>query len=492
MTRDVELSRRELLRRGGAGLTWGLFGLSLPTIGFAQRALGAGPSSTSLYDAVIQVFFEGAPSQSDTLDPKLSVPLTPARNGALGCARCGTSTGHTHFDKISLGVRDQDDPNGGDVEVTDVLSRVAALARDPRSGCGLGLVRSVYHFNGEHGNAQKWVHCFADEPTGAGLRPSAAACVAHYRRAQAVAAGVPGAAVIQGAHGNGVNDAKGAQVPTGLAFDGWRHGNELAFTSSAPTARRDRRALITGAVNERLLGSRPDPGLRAWVDAWRDAEALTRAGKLGPLLRYVEDAELLAPVGADVREMMRRLTMAWRLAEGGVPFVAVGLEGNDTHGINAFDGNDGNVGRNWRLVDLAISEMARRAATTGKRVLIVLGGEFGRTPFTVTAGRVQVGRDHWAGAFSWGLVSLGQPRFRTGSVGYTGPNGDWTPRTPDRLVSPVLPGAVGSLVYRCLGVPVGEPSTDVVMRDGPGCPLPPQLARVAGPALMARFGLPPI
>ena len=68
-------SRRDLLKIGAAGLGLGFMGLSLPNRLFMQEAYGYAPDpALAKYDAVIQVFYNGGPSQTDTWDPKPGSP----------------------------------------------------------------------------------------------------------------------------------------------------------------------------------------------------------------------------------------------------------------------------------------------------------------------------------------------------------------------------------------------------------------------------------
>jgi len=124
-----------------------------------------------------------------------------------------------------------------------------------------------------------------------------------------------------------------------------------------------------------------------------------------------------------------------------------------------------------------------------------MGGEFGRTPDTVASGRD--GRDHHPVGFSWGLLSINQPAFKTTAVGDTGPDGMQTLTSSPTLVDPVYPSAVGGLLYNVMGFPVGtDPKYNVP--TGKGSPAPPvdptyanQPATTAGSTawLLSKFGL---
>jgi hypothetical protein len=294
--------------------------------------------------------------------------------------------------------------------------------------------------------------------------------------------------VLPDAAGSGANDGKGARLSAALELRPWRAENQTMATASLDAGRAARRRRVAAAVDERLLSTRPEQDLLL--------PQLVDPGPLDTTTCFVQGA--CAVRERDLRRaFLQRLTLAYRLvAEAGVPYVCLGVDGNDAHGTTTDVHYDSAfaTARSWRLVDAAVVEMAARFRAQGKRVLFVFGGEFGRTPHLITQNRPFAGRDHWADGFSWGLFSVGGPRrgrFETSSWGSTGADGTGTLRQ-GTLVRPLRPGAVGALIYRCLGVPVGEAGSELDMQDGRGCPLDPQLATVAGPELMARFGLPRI
>ena len=112
--------------------------------------------------------------------------------------------------------------------------------------------------------------------------------------------------------------------------------------------------------------------------------------------------------------------------------------------------------RNWAdMTATPLAQMAQNLKTTGKRVLIVMGGEFGRRPDDVLDNGGRDGRDHWARGFSWGMLSINQPAFNTTGVGDTGPDGMWTDRSNTRMKHPVQPSALGGMLYRAMGYDVG-------------------------------------
>src|SRR5213075_2128313 len=126
--------------------------------------------------------------------------------------------------------------------------------------------------------------------------------------------------------------------------------------------------------------------------------------------------------------------------------------------------------------------------------LIIMGGEFGRTPDTTIGGRD--GRDHWPYGFSWSLISINQSRFANNvAVGDTGANGlARVGASTNPLKDPIYPGVLGALVYRSMGFPIGtSPAYNVPTAVGLDCPVDLTMATSTavdqGTWLMQRFGL---
>ena len=142
------------------------------------------------------------------------------------------------------------------------------------------------------------------------------------------------------------------------------------------------------------------------------------------------------------------LLMAYRLVEAGVNMVQVNLgnnEGWDTHG-DAF----------WRLkdklfppTDLALSALLDDLNSSGllDETLIVMGGEFGRTPkISLLADNYDApGRDHWGAAqtlfFAGGGVKGGNV------VGQTDAHGAYP------IADPQTPENMAATIYTALGLP---------------------------------------
>lgn len=160
-------------------------------------------------------------------------------------------------------------------------------------------------------------------------------------------------------------------------------------------------------------------------------------------------------------EWGQRLLLARRLVEAGCSFVNVELPGWDDHGDSGmiFD----NMRRRLPTYDQAVSGLIEDVYARGldQNVMIVVGGEFGRTPvLSKRPSRVaKIGRDHWPSAMSF-LVSGGG--MQTGQVvGATDSQGA-APRE-NRLD----PNDLLATVYGFLGI-----SPDHSYPDRSGRPMP--------------------
>ena len=143
----------------------------------------------------------------------------------------------------------------------------------------------------------------------------------------------------------------------------------------------------------------------------------------------------------------RSLLMARRLVEAGVNLVQVNLGNNeawDTHG-NAFPHLKDNL---FPPTDRAVSALLDDLHERGllDQTLIVMAGEFGRTPKLSTLGDYQSsGRDHWGASqtvfFAGGGVQGGNV---IGSTDKIGAYPDSNPQRPENMAA---------TIYRALGIP---------------------------------------
>ena len=173
----------------------------------------------------------------------------------------------------------------------------------------------------------------------------------------------------------------------------------------------------------------------------------------------------------------QRTLLARRLVEAGTSFVTMQMQGVGLPGAKASNWDDHAV--NWNIFDelriklpvfdRAIAALIEDLYQRGldKRVMVIVTGEFGRTPRvnpqkSSSTGVVQPGRDHYPGAMSVLLSGGGMP---TGQViGATTSKGE---RPKERKLDP---NDLLATVYRFLGIDYSEPVPD---KNGRPVPLIP-------------------
>lgn len=176
----------------------------------------------------------------------------------------------------------------------------------------------------------------------------------------------------------------------------------------------------------------------------------------------------------------QQLLMARRLVEAGVEVMTTSLRGPlcgrvqnwDDHAVNhhVFDAMRFRAQAYDQAVSALIEDIYERGLD--KRVLVVVTGEFGRTPkinyqpstgagnASAAAGTQQPGRDHWPRAFSniWAGGGIETGRF----IGATDKNGE---DVTERMCGP---GDFLATIYRHLGID----SSKVFIKDLNGRPTP--------------------
>lgn len=150
--------------------------------------------------------------------------------------------------------------------------------------------------------------------------------------------------------------------------------------------------------------------------------------------------------------------------QSGVPWLKSGVYNWDSHAVNCHLFEDAKV--RLPIYDRAVTALVEDIYARGldRKVMVVVTGEFGRTPrinpqVGTQTGVVQPGRDHWPRAMSVLVCGGG---MRTGQV-----IGSTTPKGEDPQDRRLTPNDLWATVYRHLGI-----DPQVAFPDHTGRPMP--------------------
>jgi uncharacterized protein (DUF1501 family) len=398
-------------------------GVALPQL-LAARASARQAGRDARNTAVIQVWLGGGPSQFETYDPKPDAPVEYRGSfGAISTRLAG-------------------------VQFCEVLPRHAEITDR------VAILRSVYHNSGDHDAGMYF--CVTGKSTK--FQPSTGSITARIRGPNTP--GLPAYVHL------------GFQPVTNLVFvpnfkaSYLGGGYDPFYLTDDPADRKfqvpnlqladgmtidrlgDRRSLLTHF--DRLRRQSDRSGAMQALDQFDRAayEMVT-----GPAAREAFD---LSQEDAATRERYglhrwgQSCLLARRLVESGVTFVTVNF---DPHSFS-FD-QHGNIRQGMLSagprMDSAISSLVEDLYQRGldREVLLVVWGEFGRTPMINAA----AGRDHWGQVMS---VLLSGGGLRVGQV--IGSSNDKGEVPKDR---PLTPYDVVATIYRHLGIDPAMKFTDL-------------------------------
>ena len=478
----MKLDRRKFLLRGSSGLGASVLGLNWLDQIALQQVRGESFTDSRQYDAAMLIYYEGGPSQADSFDPKPN------------------SSGERYGASRLKGVTDiYDQP----VYVSTLLEKLGGIvgpsAREGHGTIGMGLIRSMHHGIPVHQFAQKFTTGFWQSPVGFRY-PPVAAIMAHYFKEHAAKTGLPGSVFLRGDTGRDANTMRGAKVPLALEVLGNSEGiklmPELLSERSGVDLRRRRE--LSEVFSRSFEAFRSDEELAGWATSLDQAVELTLGGVAADAFR-LDHSSLLAAGNNEIHTgWKQRFTLAQQLIKHGVPFVNVGLGGNDGGHFNNTKAVEHIFGQATDdLVRQAVLSLEEWCVAEKKRVLVLLAGEFGRTPHIVGSTNGNDTREHWASGFTWGLLSINHPDFKSTAVGDTGPDGSYTVGEGN-LVHAVRPSAVGGLLYTVMGFPPANTENHIQTIDGLRSPVDMDFVKaesVDGPIegntpwLMKQFGL---
>ena len=389
------VSRREFLRIGALGLG----GLTLP------RMLAVAGEATSVVrdKAVVVLNLQGGPSQVETFDPKMTAPRE---------YRAMFGEVKTSLPGITFGAQ---------------FPMLAKLANK------MAVVRSYRHGIGSHGPAALHV--------AAGGNPTKACMASLYARVAGITnprTGLPNnTIVIPAAISPDYKDL--SAVPQRVTDTGTLPPAYKAFDpSKGSTLLEDMKLnLPAGRFDDRKSLLREFDQLRRRVDSQIENTSTFEQQAMNIVLRGMsaafdlskEDPRTLArydtgDIKPDAGTMKRnsyakqfspvalgkQMLMARRLVEAGCGFVTVTCTGWDMHGggkeYTITDGMPVQAPAVDRAASAFIEDIIQRGLY--EKVLLVITGEFGRTPKINAKG----GRDHWGNlctlAFAGGGLKMGQ------------------------------------------------------------------------------------
>ncbi|MFO1000441.1 MAG: DUF1501 domain-containing protein [Planctomycetaceae bacterium] len=386
-------SRRDFLRVGGLGLG----SLSLANL-LQGKAKAAEQGIQTSDKSVIWLWLGGGPTQVETFDPKMTAPSE---------YRSVTGEVKTVLPGVTL---------GGNFE------RIAGLADK------MAFVRSFAHTNSGHSGGTHYVmtgydNRLADNGAVAD-RPFLGSIMSRIRGTNHPVTGIPTYVRLGGIYADGpafLGTAYGPFDPAGEA----RRNMSLSIEQSRLS---NRRAMLEGIDNVKRDIDRK--GLMEGLDSFEEQAfnlILSRSQQAFDL-KY-EDPRVVDRYGKGLGEQMLQ---ARRLCEAGCGFVTLQHGGWDMHSNIKQE-----MDRRGPEIDRAVSALVEDLDQRGmlENVLLVISGEFGRTPKINGSS----GRDHWAPlstlAFAGGGLKMGQV------VGESAEKVDvpkTTPITPQDLMATVF------------------------------------------------------
>jgi hypothetical protein len=399
-------TRRDFLKVGALGMG----GLLLPDLLRARAAATAAGKPTK-NTSVIWLWLGGGPTQVETFDPKMSAPVEYRSTvGAVKTNVPGIEIGGT-FPKIA--------------QVADKMT----------------FVRSFAHTNSGHGGGTHWVMTGYDFPPADNnqppVKPGFGSILARLRGPNNRETGLPTYVRISQIYGDGPAWLGPACAP----FDS--SGNARKNMNLQVTLDRlaDRRSLLK--IFDTIDRSLDKSGLLQGLDSIEGQAfdlILSRAREVFDIKR--EDPRTRDRYGPGLGE---QLLLARRLCEAGVGFVTIHYGGWDMHGqiANSLKGTAPQLDHG---VAALVEDLAHRGLD--QEVLLVISGEFGRTPRINGAG----GRDHWAPlstlAFAGGGLKMGQV------VGESSEKAE-VPKS-----RPITPQDMAATIFHVLGLPLDQQFTD--------------------------------
>lgn len=406
-------SRRDFLKVGALGMG----GLMLPDL-LRARAAARQTGTSTKNTSVVWLWLGGGPTHIETFDPKMTAPKE--YRSTVGAVKT----------------------NVPGIEIGGVYPKMAQHADK------MAFIRSFAHTNSGHGGGTHWVmtgHNFPPADNGQGqVKPGMGSILSRFRGPNNSATGLPTYVRMNGILGDGPVWLGTAYAP----FDSGGNARRNMNLRIALEQLQDRRSLLKSFDSFNRDADRS--GLASGLDAF-DQQAfeliLSKAQETFDVTR--EDPRVRDRYGKGLGEQM---LLARRLVEAGVGFVTVNYGGWDMHGGIARA-----LENRAPQMDNAVAAFLEDLHTRGmdRDVLLVITGEFGRTP-KVNGG---AGRDHWAPLSTLALAGGG---LKMGQV-----VGESTEKAERPKTTPITPQDLMATVFHVLGIPLDLHFTDPTGRPTP-------------------------
>lgn len=417
-------NRRNFLKIGSLGLT----GFGLPSL-LQQRAQAAVEGRSVKDTSVVWIWLGGGATHIETFDPKMEAP--------------------SEFRSV-VGSVSTKLPG---VEIGGLLPKMAERADR------MAFVRSFAHGNSGHAGGTHFVMTGIDyPPADAGMppiKPSFGAITSRVRGTNHPVTGVPTFVRLSGLYADGPNWLGAAYGPFDVGGEARNNMNINLDLSRLG----DRRTLLTKVdrINRQIDRNGQIDGLDKFEGQAFNL-ILSRAKEAFDITR--EDPRLRDKYNAAGTGLGDQLLLARRLCEAGCGFVTLNYanapQGWDMHGDPARP-VELSIGKQLQQacppLDHAVAAFLDDLADRGlsEKILLVITGEFGRTP------RVNGhnGRDHWGPLCTLALAGGG---LKMGQV-----VGESSAKAEVPKSTPILPKNLMATIFHVLGI---DPFTQLIDQSG--------------------------
>jgi uncharacterized protein (DUF1501 family) len=425
------VTRRDVLRIGA--LTAG--GVTLGGV-LRARAADVASGKPSNGKSVICFWLDGGPTHMETFDPK---PEAPAEY---------------------KGPYDAIETNVPGIQINEFFKKTSQVMDK------VSLIRSVHHNNGDHFAAAHWMWTGYHGSSASRLEPmypSIGAIISKTRGSNR--SGMPAFVSVPYAMTIGRKPGYQSSAFLGVAFNPFDVGGDpnrkdfkvqnVSLPKGVTAGRTMNRKILLEGL-DRVRREVDNTGLMDGIDEFnRQACGMVTGGEAPKAFDInTEDPRLRDQYGRN--SVGQGALLARRLVEAGVTFVTVHSGGWDNHS-NIEGAMRGHGPRMDAAISSLVSDLDQRGMLDD--VMILVMGEFGRTPRMNSGRYAKPGRDHWGNVMS---VMLGGGGLKGGVV-----VGSSDAKGTRPLTRAVKPAHVLHTVYRQLGI-----DTHTAHIDRSGRPIP--------------------